>query len=207
MFAAQLGACPWPAGRRWLRRQSPNETFPATWKINRPRGPGSCCCSCCHVEHLLLHRNESFSLQGIITPLLQLFQLAGSSLRKRSSMSWAGFKNPFNKPGHEQQAANCDCGCVPNVLSLHEAAKERARRRVAAAALAKPSVAEYLATQKNPMLQANAGSSQPVPSVAASSSTTTEINAPAAALQTETRISSSMVVEVDVAPSWLCEPS
>ena len=74
-------------------------------------------------------------------------------------MSWAGFKNPFSKPAH-QQRADCDCGCVPPVLSLHEQAKERARRRAAAAAageVKKPTVAEFLATRQNPVLQARLG--------------------------------------------------
>ena len=38
---------------------------------------------------------------------------------------------------------NCQCGCVPNIMSLHEQAKERARRREAAAAR-KPTLLEYL---------------------------------------------------------------
>jgi hypothetical protein len=34
----------------------------------------------------------------------------------------------------EAHKRDCECGCVPNVMSLHEAAKERARRRAEAQA-------------------------------------------------------------------------
>ena len=39
---------------------------------------------------------------------------------------------------------NCQCGCVPNVMSLHDAARERARRREAEAQR-KQTLAEYIA--------------------------------------------------------------
>ena len=40
----------------------------------------------------------------------------------------------------------CSCGCVPNIMSLHEAARERARRREEANS--KPTVAEVLQQQQ-----------------------------------------------------------
>ena len=59
---------------------------------------------------------------------------------------------PFGQPKKEHSAgaaASCDCGCVPAIMSLHEQAKERARRRAEKAAEShrKPTVAEYLAMQ------------------------------------------------------------
>lgn len=52
---------------------------------------------------------------------------------------------------HKQN--NCTCGCVPNIMSLHDQAKERARRREeAAAAVKKPTLSEYLAEQRVPPL-------------------------------------------------------
>jgi hypothetical protein len=59
---------------------------------------------------------------------------------------------PFGQPKKEHSAgaaASCDCGCVPAIMSLHEQAKERARRRAekAAESQRKPTVAEYLAMQ------------------------------------------------------------
>ena len=45
---------------------------------------------------------------------------------------------------HASNDPKCQCGCVPNIMSLHEQAKERARRREAEAAR-KPTLTEYLA--------------------------------------------------------------
>ena len=53
----------------------------------------------------------------------------------------------------DRLAPDCNCGCVPNVMGLHEAARERGRRREAAAAAAsRPTVAEYLAEHGAPRL-------------------------------------------------------
>lgn len=47
--------------------------------------------------------------------------------------------------------ANCACGCVPNIMSLHEQANERARRREAAA-VRKPTVGEVLLMREQALL-------------------------------------------------------
>lgn len=46
------------------------------------------------------------------------------------------------RSGGGSHLPKCDCGCVPNVMSLHDQAKERARRREASAR--KPTVGEVL---------------------------------------------------------------
>ena len=47
--------------------------------------------------------------------------------------------------------ANCACGCLPNIMSLHEQANERARRREAAA-VRKPTVGEVLLMREQALL-------------------------------------------------------
>ena len=47
--------------------------------------------------------------------------------------------------GSAHKEVDCSCGCVPKIMSLHEQAKERARRREAAAAQQRPTLGEYLA--------------------------------------------------------------
>ena len=56
------------------------------------------------------------------------------------------------KSGIGAHIPKCDCGCVPNVMSLHEAAKERARRRAQDAAR-KPTVGEVLAMRDQALQQ------------------------------------------------------
>ena len=55
----------------------------------------------------------------------------------------------------EQQShdGGCQCGCVPNILSLHEQAKERARRRKEKEAAAqRPTISEYLQQHQGEVL-------------------------------------------------------
>jgi hypothetical protein len=73
-----------------------------------------------------------------------------------------GFDSLLGKASAHNAADNCNCGCVPNILSLHDAAKERARRR-AEAAEKKPTVAEMLAKRQE-ALQAAAAANAAVTS-------------------------------------------
>ena len=44
------------------------------------------------------------------------------------------FKDAAKGIASNPHAPKCDCGCVPNVMSLHDQARERARRRAEKAA-------------------------------------------------------------------------
>ena len=56
-----------------------------------------------------------------------------------------GLEGLLKGRGSAHKEVDCACGCVPNIMSLHGQARERARRREAAAASQRPTLGEYLA--------------------------------------------------------------
>ena len=78
-------------------------------------------------------------------------------------------------PKDEEHKPLCDCGCVPNVMSLMDQAKERARRRTEKAA-AKEGNADAEQQQRNNMASfLGRANKQPQPSETASAAASSAV--------------------------------